>query len=51
MSKFVRPVIVALALLGTVSAASAAPKHHSTDAGYEHQTLSKQLAFWAQFGN
>lgn len=48
MKTFIRPAIVALALIGTLSAASAAPKHH---APHDQSRLDRDLAFWAQFND
>jgi hypothetical protein len=48
MKTFIRPAIIALALIGTISAASAAPKHH---APHEQTGLAQQLDFWAQFND
>jgi hypothetical protein len=50
MSKIIRPVVVALALLGTVSAVSAAPKHAPADGAAEH-SLTQVLDFWKQFAD
>jgi hypothetical protein len=49
MMKFLTSALVALALLGTVSVASAAPKHYSVNPTY--QSLDDELNFWKQFGD
>jgi hypothetical protein len=49
MRNFIRPAILALALLGTVSAASAATKPYSYEGEHAGHSLSQQLAFWEQF--
>lgn len=48
MKALIRPAIVALALIGTLSAASAAPQY---DASHEQTQLARQLDFWAQFND
>ena len=50
MRKFLRPAIIALAIVGTASVASAAPRHYSGD-GYSTQSLDAQLDFWRQFAD
>ena len=49
MMKFLTSALVALALLGTVSVVSAAPKHYSVNPTY--QSLDDELNFWKQFGD
>ncbi len=49
MMKFLTSALVALALLGTVSAVSAAPKHYAVNPTY--QSLDDELNFWKQFGD
>ena len=49
MRNFIRPASIALALLGTVSAASAAPEYY--DGSQARHSLTQQLDFWAQFAD
>jgi hypothetical protein len=52
MKTIIRPAIIALALLGTISAASAAPQYYSDDSAVEHQSrIAQQLDFWEQFND
>ena len=51
MKKIIGSALVALALIGSVATASAAPAYNDDNFPGPQSSLSETLNFWAQFGD